>query len=43
MGNEDNQREAEYGYFYRELKRGFAPLSYSSPSPLKEKGIKGVR
>jgi len=25
------------------LKRGFAPLFYPSPSPLKERGIKGVR
>jgi len=26
-----------------EFKRGFAPLLFSSPSPLKERGIKGVR
>jgi hypothetical protein len=25
------------------LKRGFAPLSFSSPSPRMERGIKGVR
>jgi hypothetical protein len=28
---------------YRKYKRGFSPLFYSSPSPLKERGIKGVR
>jgi len=27
----------------REFKRGFAPLLPTSPSPLKERGIKGVR
>jgi hypothetical protein len=26
-----------------EYKRGFASLSYPSPSPLKERGIQGVR
>jgi hypothetical protein len=27
----------------RALKRGFAPLTNSSPSPLKERGIQGAR
>jgi len=27
----------------RESKRGFAPLPKPAPSPLKERGIKGVR
>jgi len=32
-------RRCQFGVF----KRGLAPLSFSSPSPFKERGIKGVR
>jgi len=38
-----SQREANPQIHYREFKRGEAPLSINSPSPLKERGIKGVR